>query len=180
MIEKDNKKYLTVKEFAAAANISNKAVYQQLKTRLKEYSCNINGITYICDTAIQAYYSDNSSGQVKSSQVSSQVESSLESKENKEIEALKMLIEELKQEKESLKQDKEDLKQDKEQLIKDKEYLQQEALKWQQLLADERNKVKLLEAAEEPLQEINYREVEEAAEEQAAENNKYWWQFWKK
>ena len=53
-------------------------------------------------------------------------------------ERLKELIEELKQEKEELK--------------KDKEYLKQEALKWQQLLIDERNKVKVLEAAVLPVE----------------------------
>ena len=46
---------------------------------------------------------------------------------------------------------------------KDKEYLKQESLKWQQLLADERNKVKLLETAAAPIEktEVVYRQVEQ-------------------
>lgn len=75
MKEIDNKKYLTVKEFAAAANISNKAVYQQLKTRLKEYSKSIEGVTMIDEAAIKAFYQEGSSVQVKSSQVDSRLES---------------------------------------------------------------------------------------------------------
>lgn len=132
-----DKEYLTIKEFAAAAGVSNKAIYQQLNGRLKEYCKVEHGVKMLEAKALQLFYADKIQAL---NQVSSQVESSLESKENNEIEALKMLIDEL-------KQDKEDLKKDKEQLIKDKEDLKQEALKWQQLLADERNKVKLLEAA---------------------------------
>ena len=70
--------------------------------------------------------------------------------QNGEVEALKALVKELQEQKQEL--------------LKDKEYLKQEALKWQQLLIDERNKVKLLEAAAEPReQEIEYTEIREAA-----------------
>ena len=142
----EEKKYLSIKEFAAAAGVSNKAIYQQLSGRLKEYCKVEHGVKMLDSEALQVFYADNIQGL---NQVSSQVESSLESQENNEVTALKMLIDEL-------KQDKEDLKKDKEQLIKDKEDLKQEALKWQQLLIEERNKVKLLEAAaaEEPREEV--------------------------
>lgn len=150
----EEKKYLSVKEFAAAAGVSNKAIYQQLNGRLKEYCKVINNVKMIDEKALEVFYNDTIQAL---NQVSSQVESSLESKENNEVAALKMLIDEL-------KQDKEDLKRDKEQLIKDKEDLKQEALKWQQLLADERNKVKLLEAAAtEEEQEVEFKEVIEPA-----------------
>lgn len=152
-----DKEYLTIKEFAAAAGVSNKAIYQQLNGRLKEYCKVEHGVKMLEAKALQLFYADKIQAL---NQVSSQVESSLESKENNEIEALKMLIDEL-------KQDKEDLKKDKEQLIKDKEDLKQEALKWQQLLADERNKVKLLEAAAAPVEEeIELEEVTEQQEQQ--------------
>ena len=154
----EEKKYLSIKEFAAAAGVSNKAIYQQLSGRLKEYCKVEHGVKMLDSEALQVFYADNIQDL---NQVSSQVESSLESQENNEVTALKMLIDEL-------KQDKEDLKKDKEQLIKDKEDLKQEALKWQQLLADERNKVKLLEAAAKPVEEVNFTEVKEVEEEPAA------------
>ena len=162
-----DKEYLTVKEFAAAAGVSNKAIYQQLKGRLEQYSQVINDVKMIDKKALELFYSnedkaakDNSSVQVKSSQVLSQVKSSLEQQENNEIEALKMLINELKEEKEELKKDKE-------QLIKDKEYLQQDILSWKSLLADERNKVKLLEAAAAPVEEeIELEEIKDPQEQQ--------------
>ena len=154
----EEKKYLSIKEFAAAAGVSNKAIYQQLSGRLKEYCKVEHGVKMLDSEALQVFYADNIQDL---NQVSSQVESSLESQENNEVTALKMLIDEL-------KQDKEDLKKDKEQLIKDKEDLKQEALKWQQLLADERNKVKLWEAAAKPVEEVNFTEVKEVEEEPAA------------
>ena len=163
----NEKKYITVKEFAAAAGVSNKAIYQQLSGRLKEYCIFENGKKMIDAKALELFYEGvqvgHSSVQVKSSQLesslesaeklekqnfsdegvqvghssvqvkSSQLESSLESAHNAEIEALKMLVDELKQDKEELK--------------KDKEYLQQELVKWQSLLLEEKEKVKLLEAA---------------------------------
>ena len=129
----NEKKYITVKEFAAAAGVSNKAIYQQLSGRLKEYCIFENGKKMIDAKALELFYEGvqvgHSSAQVKSSQL----ESSLESAHNAEIEALKMLVDELKQDKEELK--------------KDKEYLQQELVKWQSLLLEEKEKVKLLEAA---------------------------------
>lgn len=152
--EKQNEetKYITVKEFAAAAGVSNKAIYQQLNTRLKDYCKVINNVKMIDKKALAAYYSDKVQAL---NQVSSQVESSLESQENnEEIAALKMLIEELKEEKEELKRDKE-------QLIKDKEDLKQDVLSWKSLFADERKKVKLLEQKEE--QEAQVVEFEAAA-----------------
>ena len=89
---------------------------------------------------------------------------------NNELKALTMLIDEL-------KQDKEDLKKDKENLQKDIEYLKQESLKWQQLLVEERNKVKLLEdkkqtaVTEQPLV-TEVKEVEEVLEHTAEKPKK--------
>lgn len=102
----EDKIYFTVKEFAAAANISNKAVYQQLKTRLKEYSKTIDGMTFICESALKAYYTDESarvihSGQ-GSSQGSSQVDLNLESEDREAY--IKHLLEELKELKEQLRE----------------------------------------------------------------------------
>lgn len=48
-----------------------------------------------------------------------------------------------------------ELKRDKENLLKDKEHLINENLKWQQLFADERNKVKLLEQPKAEVIELN-------------------------
>lgn len=91
-------KYYTVKEFAAAANISNKAVYQQLKTRLKEYSKTIDKVQMISEEALKAFYSKDSSSQVKSSQVDLKIESSLESeKEDRYILYLEQEVKELKE-----------------------------------------------------------------------------------
>lgn len=54
-----------------------------------------------------------------------------------------------------------ELKKDKENLLKDKEHLINENLKWQQLFADERNKVKLLEKPKEEIIEVNTEQKEE-------------------
>lgn len=102
MITIKEKNYLSVKEFAAAAKISDKAVYQQLKTRLKEYSENVSGVTYICESAIDRFYSDSKGGQVKSQVKSSQVESSLESSERDKY--IIYLEQELKEYKEQLQE----------------------------------------------------------------------------
>lgn len=118
------KNYYTVKEFAAAAHVSNKAVYQQLKTRLKEHKKNVDGVTMIAEDALSQFYDSrfksvqgNSSQvksslesekasdkadseksvQVKSSQVSSQVKSSLERSDDMYIAFLENEIKEYKQ-----------------------------------------------------------------------------------
>ena len=92
-----------------------------------------------CEEVEQNEEQGGKQGNTRAFKCSSQAKSSLE---NGEVEALKMLISELQ---------------------KDKEYLKQEAIKWQQLLADERNKVKQLEAALLPARE------EEVVEAEAAE-----------
>ena len=159
----EERQYLTVKEFAEAAEVSNKAIYQQIQGRLKDYVKVENGIKVIDKAALKLFYGKptddiqkemHSSDKVKLNQDSSQVESSLEQDTKEAINALKMLIEEL-------KQDKEDLKKDKEQLIKDKEDLKQESLKWQSLFADERKKVLLLENKDENITESEEEIVKE-------------------
>lgn len=74
MITKEEIKYYTVKEFAAAAKITNKAVYQQLKTRLKEYSKEIDGIMMISQEALDKFYNGNLGSQVKLNQVDLKLE----------------------------------------------------------------------------------------------------------
>ena len=180
-----NDNYLSVKEFAAAAGVTTQYIYKILGSSLKPYKKKINKKIYI-DAAAVEYIKGGFPNEVENQPKPTENQPSLEPRKNAElqpnqptlqptkptnatsdkleelqssgeVEALKLLIEEL-------KQDKEDLKRDKEQLIKDKEDLKQEALKWQQLLADERNKVKLLEAAAEPVeQEVEFKEVEEPA-----------------
>lgn len=185
-----NDNYLSVKEFAAAAGVTTQYIYKILGSSLKPYKKKINKKIYI-DAAAVEYIKGGFPNDIENQPKPTENQPTLQPSENAElqpnqptlqptkptnatsdkleelqssgeVEALKLLIEEL-------KQDKEDLKQDKEQLIKDKEDLKQEALKWQQLLADERNKVKLLEAAAAPVEkeEVVFREVEQ--EESAAE-----------
>ena len=98
----EDKIYFTVKEFAAAANISNKAVYQQLKTRLKEYSKTIDGMTFICESALKAYYTDDKTRGNHLIQGSSQLDSSLESEDREAY--IKHLLDELKELKEQLRE----------------------------------------------------------------------------
>ena len=184
-----NDNYLSVKEFAAAAGVTTQYIYKILGSSLKPYKKKINKKIYI-DAAAVEYIKGGFPNEVENQPKPTENQPSLQPSKNAElqpnqptlqptkptnatsdkleelqssgeVEALKLLIEEL-------KQDKEDLKRDKEQLIKDKEDLKQEALKWQQLLADERNKVKLLEAAAKPVEEVNFTEVKEVEEEPAA------------
>ena len=90
--------YYTVKEFAAAAKISNKAVYQQLKTRLKEYSREIDGVMMISQEALDKFYSGNSSSQVKLNQVDLNLERGYETQAfDKYINYLEQEVKELKE-----------------------------------------------------------------------------------
>lgn len=50
-------KYLTVKEFAEQANISQQAVYKQINGRLKPFMYNINGQKVIEAAALEKFYS---------------------------------------------------------------------------------------------------------------------------
>lgn len=147
--------YLTVKEFAAAAGVTTQYIYKILGTHLKPYKKKQNKITVIDKAAIKLVKEGFATDETAATNEMQPHENSVANQkqptdnqtnetpcnnDNGEIEALKLLIEELKAEKEELKKDKE-------QLIKDKEYLQQDIVAWKSLLADERNKVKLLEDA---------------------------------
>jgi len=175
---KMNEEYLSVKEFAAAAGVSTQYIYKILGSSLKPYKKKIGKQTYIEKAAVQYIKegfpsekvnqpmqpdatnqmqpSENADMQpdatneqpTNATDTTNQPEKELQS--SKEIEVLRLLVEELQAEKEELK--------------KDKEYLKQEANKWQQLLIDERNKVKLLEAAAEKQQEKEEIEIEEVTE----------------
>lgn len=172
-------KYLSVKDFAEAAEVSTQYIYKLVGNSLKPYVKKINKKTMINAAAIQllkdgfnATVATNSTNllqpdkntnfqplqsteQPTNSTNFTTVEKSINLREESgEVQALKEMIEEL-------KRDKEDLKKDKEQLTKDKEDLKQEALKWQQLLIDEKNKVKLLEAAKTEQQEDNIINIKE-------------------
>ena len=131
-MEEKDKVYLTVKEFAARADVSNKAIYQQLEGRLKPYCIEVNHQKMIDAAALDEFYGENKTiqgGQVKLSEVKSRLESEKEAT----IEALRMMIEELKKDKENLQKDKDDLQ-------RDKEYLRKETDKWQSLYAIEQQK----------------------------------------
>ena len=155
-----DKEYLTVKEFAAAAEVTTQYIYKIYGSSLKPYTKTIKKKKYIQAAAIDFIkngFPEQSNKQpfqpLQSTEMQPDNNSGLQpdnneeqptnkttvqpdnngSDQNGEIEALKQLIEELCQEKEELKTDK--------------EYLKGEVLKWQQLFVEERNKVKLLETA---------------------------------
>lgn len=131
-MEEKDKVYLTVKEFAEKAEVSNKAIYQQVEGRLKPYCIEVKGQKMIDAAALDKFYGENKTiqgGQVKLSEVKLR----LESEKDATIEALKMMIEELKKDKENLQKDKDDLQ-------RDKEYLRKETDKWQSLYAIEQQK----------------------------------------
>lgn len=178
-----NDNYLSVKEFAAAAGVTTQYIYKILGSSLKPYKKKINKKIYI-DAAAVDYIKGGFPNDIENQPKPTENQPTLQPSENaglqpnqptlqptKPTNATSDKLEELQSsgEVEALKLLIEELKQDKEQLIKDKEDLKQEALKWQQLLVDERNKVKLLEAAAAPVEkeELVFREVEQ--EEPAAE-----------
>lgn len=164
-----NEGYLSVKDFAESAGVSTQYIYKILGTHLKPYKKKIQKKTYIDAAAVELVKNgfstpateetnQDATARVKPLQPNQPTDQPTDATEkftqqkaesSGEVEALKMLIDELKK--------------DKEQLQKDKEYLKQESLKWQQLLADERNKVKLLETAAAPIEktEVVYRQVEQ-------------------
>ena len=53
------KEWYTVKEFSELAQVSDKAIYQQLEKRLKEYVKVVDGKKYISIKAFDKYYADN-------------------------------------------------------------------------------------------------------------------------
>jgi len=60
-----NKEYLTVKEFAAAANISQQAVYKQLNTRLKPFVRKKGNQKLISIDALKTFYLSENSTEVE-------------------------------------------------------------------------------------------------------------------
>lgn len=178
-----NKEYLSVKEFAAAAEVSSQYIYKILDTKLKPYKRKIDKKTFISSSAVvlikgatdETNLETNRDNQTEASEINTLQEPQTAQnstpqptlQQNQptnatnfatgEIEALKQLIEELKRDKEDLKKDKEDLK--------------QEAIKWQQLLIEEKNKVKLLEATASKTEEaeestvVEFEEVNNSKEE---------------
>lgn len=146
--------YYTVKEFAAAADISDKAVYQQLKTRLKEYSKSIDGITMIAETALKAFYTDDSSVQVKSSQLDSRLEVSASDK------YIKYLEEEIKEYKEMIKEKDKTILSMQEQIIKLSESLANMSNESLQQIASITKNIQLLQVAEAREEIIKSQETE--------------------
>lgn len=131
--------YYTVKEFAAAANVSDKAIYQQLKTRLKEYCREVDGIQMISQEALERFYIGGSSVQVKSSQVDLNLERGYEKQGfDKYIDYLEQEVRELK---EQLKEKDNTIKEMQQQIIS----LSTESL--QQISSITKN-IQLLQAAE--------------------------------
>lgn len=149
--------YITVKELAQAAGVSTQYIYKLLPNKLKAYTKKKNKKTVVNAVAIEYIKNGFPAKQPTKQSATNQIQpaekeimqpmqptlqptnatrtNNNDNTTNGEIEALKSLIEELKQDKEDLKQDKLDLK--------------KEVEKWQTLFIDERNKVKLLEAAKE-------------------------------
>lgn len=94
----EDKELLTVREFAEAAGVTNKAIYQQIQGRLNDYVVIIDDTKYIKREALEKFYSkEDSRGQVKSSQESSQVDSRLEPKVSEEIKMLNRMLDILNQ-----------------------------------------------------------------------------------
>lgn len=95
-----NEKWYSVKEFSALAHVSNKAIYQQLDGRLKEYVRIIDGKRKISSQALEKYYDFQVSSQVSSqaltseciikSENSSQVSSQVSSENSSEIVRLEL------------------------------------------------------------------------------------------
>ena len=54
----NDKEYLTVKEFAETAGITQQAVYKQLKHRLSRFATKVNGQQVISRKALEEFYSD--------------------------------------------------------------------------------------------------------------------------
>lgn len=143
--------YYTVKEFAAAAKISNKAVYQQLKTRLKEYCREIDGIQMISQEALEKFYIGGSSVQVKSSQGNLNLERGYETQASDKY--IAYLEQEVKELKEQLREKDNTIKEMQQQIIS----LSTESL--QQISSITRN-IQLLQAAEVKEDIINSQETE--------------------
>lgn len=147
----EDKNYYTVKEFAAAASISNKAVYQQLKTRLKEYSREIDGVMMISQEALDKFYSGDSSSQVKLNQVDLNLERGYETQASDKY--IAYLEQEVKELKEQLREKDNTIKEMQQQIIS----LSTESL--QQISSITRN-IQLLQAAEVKEDIINSQETE--------------------
>lgn len=158
MIEFENNNYYTVKEFAAAANISNKAVYQQLKTRLKDYSKSIGGVIMICETALQAFYSDDSSIQVKSSQVDLNLEHQEEFRENDKY--ITFLEQEIRDYKEQLREKDKTISEMQQQIITLSNNLAAMSSESLQQIASITKNIQLLQAAEVQEEIIKNQETE--------------------
>lgn len=64
MIRKNNKLYLSVKEYAEAAQISHQAAYKQLNTRLQNFVIMVEDKTYIDSAALDKFYGSESATEV--------------------------------------------------------------------------------------------------------------------
>lgn len=199
-----NEEYLTVKDFAAAANISHQYVYKVLKTRLKPYVKRVNGKMMIHSSAIDLFTSSSggcATNSIDWLQSCKPAEEAAAITVQQEIFAInstpkhatsatgcksihidnatenetKGEVETLRELIEELRKSNEELKKDKETLIKDKEILLTESFKWQQLFLEERNKNKMLE-------EHNDLNEESAIETEIIEEKpkKKWFEFWKR
>ena len=88
---------ITIKEYAAAKNISRQAVYKQLSTKLSEFTVKVDGKTYLKRAALDKGVSTSSDNQVdkNDNRADNQVDNS---KPSVESEAFLMLLEMMKQE----------------------------------------------------------------------------------
>lgn len=62
-----NKDYLTIKEFAAAAQVSKQAIYSQLETRLQPFVVQVGNVKMIKKEALEKFYSSQVDTSFKSS-----------------------------------------------------------------------------------------------------------------
>lgn len=150
--------YYTVKEFAAAAKISNKAVYQQLKTRLKEYSREIDGVMMISQEALDKFYSGDSSSQVKLNQVDLNLERGYETQASDKY--IAYLEQEVKELKEQLREKDNTIKEMQQQIISLSNNLAAMSSESLQQIASITKNIQLLQAAEVQEEIIKNQETE--------------------
>lgn len=170
MVRKNGKTYLTAKEYSEAAKISKQAVYQQLKSRLKDFTIELDNQAYIDAAALDKFYPEEDTSEVEQL---AQVElDRVRESDTKQIEQLERMIqlqestiEQLQRQLEAKDQQIADLSQ---RLAEALEGISQE----QKLHLVTQNKLQLIESKQE--------EVEEAAEQEKKESGSLWGIFKRK
>ena len=185
MIEDSGKRYLTVREFATRAGVSNQAIYKQVVNQLSTYVIVVDNQKFIDETALHEVYKIEVDNQVDSfdNQVDNQTDDEITShnstdQEQGQNDISKELIEMLKEE---IK--KKDQQIEKLQASIEKAYMQisEMAQKAQYITAaDKTEKIMQQQPKEEiiePAAEMGNTEKKENTEEHP---KKKWFQFWKR